>query len=135
MKSKKILSLLVSLSILCTNFLSIAPNVQAATVKNIAKNNIIAKSINRQNFSVSISPFLSEVRVMIKSLDGSSHNYAISVYFYNNRHRYVGNNLVGGSGAELDKFISPNNEFVRWASASVSIDVDGETLTAETVYN
>lgn len=35
MKSKKFISLLVSLSILGTTFLSVAPNVQAANVKNV----------------------------------------------------------------------------------------------------
>lgn len=35
MKSKKILSLLMSFSILGTSFLSVAPNVQAANIKNV----------------------------------------------------------------------------------------------------
>lgn len=134
MKSRKILSLLVSLSILGTSLFSFAPNVQAATMKNTTKN-IVTKSINYQNFSVSINSSYGDIDVRINSLDGSSHNYVIETYFRNGNNRTIGTNLTSGSGAELFKTIFPNRPAIYWQSAMVFVEVDGEMVSSKVVYN
>lgn len=135
MKSKKILSLLVSLSILLgTSLFSFAPNVQAATMKNTTKN-IVTKSINYQNFSVSINPNCGDIDVQINSLDGSSHNYVIETYFRDGNERTLGTNLTGGSGKELFRIIFPKRPAINWQSAMVFVEVDGEMVSSKVVYN
>lgn len=132
MKSKKVISSLLALSILAGPIL-FKTSVQAAPAKDSVQNSITTESVDFRNFSTSAQASGYNVLAKINSLDNSSHNYTVTVNFCNSNGRIISTKFAAESGTTFNKFIDPGVSNYSWKSALVFFYVDGTLISSTTV--
>lgn len=136
MKSKKLLSSLMALSIIATSSLALGTSVQAAPVKDDAKPALEQKAASMQTINKGFDfnaykDGYDGIHVSIKGTDYATHSYKAVIYFMDNNNAMLDRFIDNGTGLTYQKvFASSSN----WQKVEVSFYGDDDYLGSQVIY-
>lgn len=136
MKSKKLLSSLMALSIIASSSLAFGSTTKAAAVKEDAKPTLTQELANIQTINKGFDfnaykDGYNSIHVNIKGTDNAIHSYKAVIYFMNNNNAMLDRFIDNGTGSTYQKVFSSSSN---WQKVEVSFYGDDDYLGSQIIY-